>query len=1187
LTTRVVLAIGTLAILVGCGGGGGSAGVKSTTYGINTAFSGAQTAGTSLSQYQNYTFVASAVDLNMGATITQFHWDFGDGTTLVDPSPVAGVSTETHDYQTSGTFTVSVYATDNGNAQGAAQSVKVTVAAAASPVTAKPIQPTGALLLQPLLGSSQSFNFQIAASTTSGGTFTAAGMNFNPNDSNATVGSITVDSKGNYTIPVTYLAGASIGSTRTNAPTATVTDSNGNASAQLTLPKITVTTTGVNHPATVAITAPASSPTTAFTSKPVNLVFTVSDLDNDPVTYTVDWGDGNTASSTVTNTSAGAQVNLSHPYPDSYTSGTKSTTVTVTVDDHRTTGTLNSQSCVLNVNYNAYPIATITSPQASGTLPSSTDLPSMPGIGLANPPGPSDPSLVVIPVGGKLTFNGNGSAPGSGDPNLVYHWTFQNGVVVSSGLSTASTPDPGDVVFSPSATGVITPCLVTLTVTDAFGRVSSNGPAAVANTYKKWVIVDGTNTQNFNLTFLYRQKSDGNGVATISPATTSANGYGALVSIYQDGITSTWKIASGLQATGSIPVRSNLPFYAGIPTFGADAMSYMVRIPNAPTGSYEDDTLGGASNAIPMPADTEGFGFQSSSAPWDPTLQVVTGQGFAAESSAASMKFIEGALDPTTANPNAHMTLGYSPVNNRWLNRLSVPANDSTGAIQWPTSDSTLGALPEIKVYQTFAEWTMMGLSLVHAPSTGPATAQTAAFVVNYSKYTASGATSDTFAIDQMQMFRVPGGSTDPYFLDDSSTSANWNNASCYASLNPTAMAVGGPATTFAAAIYDDPGGTALSGGIQNFGVPYVTGDPDRTPMTPVARPFNIALATTFNYAEYLWSSVWARPLVLNTANLNATASAASGLGSFVGFRYSNPTAWPKYLDNAVGIAPDQSTFDITPTGGAAFLAGSPVGLHGAQASAANGGVGRFYWTAFTPIYNGLTGAAISRTWLADESTGMPPLSGSFTGQSSGDATSMLGFIPPQDAQVDKRSRDPLTGAVTGATGGYRVAWYNPTKDADGNPVPPDFWVVVLGTTHFVLPANYPSGTQAVTDPILTDARQFLPLGGTTLQQGDSVAPGYCWFDVPVELRPATGSSISLQVFAVKSILANHPPAAARVLNRLDWIDAVKTATADISFTPANVIVGGSIDLSFAHKLPFAYPWDIVVANGAITTVAP
>ena len=147
--------------------------------------------------------------------------------------------------------------------------------------------------------------------------------------------------------------------------------------------------------------------------------------------------------------------------------------------------------------------------------------------------------------------------------------------------------------------------------------------------------------------------------------------------------------------------------------------------------------------------------------------------------------------------------------------------------------------------------------------------------------------------------------------------------------------------------------------------------------------------------------------------------------------------------------------------------------------------------------------------------------------------------------------------------------------------MPPDFGWWNSGcnkTKHFMCPVAI-DGPQNVIDLIMTDARTFLPSGnaptaGPTLP-GDTVAPGYCWFDIPVELRPAPGD-VTLTVFAVKSILKNNPVnnppiMVARALNRPDWLDAIKTATATMK-----MLTSSGVDLSYAYKIPFNFAWDIV-----------
>jgi hypothetical protein len=53
-------------------------------------------------------------------------------------------------------------------------------------------------------------------------------------------------------------------------------------------------------------------------------------------------------------------------------------------------------------------------------------------------------------------------------------------------------------------------------------------------------------------------------------------------------------------------------------------------------------------------------------------------------------------------------------------------------------------------------------------------------------------------------------------------------------------------------------------------------------------------------------------------------------------------------------------------------------------------------------------------------------------------------------------------------------------------------------------------------------------------------------------------------------------------LNRPDWIDAIKTATATMK-----MLTSSGSDLTYAYKIPFNFDWDIVVASGPQTLVAP
>ncbi len=1120
--------------------------------------------------YQNkpYTFTANAIDADVGDTITQYQWDFGDGTGI----QTAATATLSHTYASTftGTALVMVRAVDNHGSLGDF-----------SPAVPFPVVLTPLPVITFLSPGATSLNVDLNGTVTQAFSFTAsnpragspgvtdpiptANITFLPNDAGATITTKVSNGGGRYTYTVQY-SGASVAGTRTATPLAYATDSVGIQGLPTSGPAITLNTLGANTAPAITLTNPATDNTVAWTSKPFILGFSLQDANNDPVVYTVDWGDGlpTTSGAPVGDFVAGVPVTVSHTYADAFTAGFQSVPITVTATDNRSTNsTAVPKTRLVTVTFNALPTASITSPQDSGSAPTGyfpTTLPS---------------NTVVIPLDGKLSFVGASTLPGSQD-GVSTAWSFPGGVP-----STAAGNTPNDIIFT-GPLGVITPTTVTYTVTDAFGRTA---------TAIKHVLIDGINTQHFNLSFQYRLKSDNNANSTLSLVTIPDNGLGAPARIFQDGLSNTYRVASpvtGSTASVSIPVRSDLPFYVEIPGFGGDATRYLMRIPNAPTGPYADPTL-----VAPVSSGSSTFSF-SAQAPWDPTLKIVTAQGFAAESLTAPQRKLNGYTD---------MVLGPTPINNRWWDRLSVPLNDVTGAIPWTSSNSFVGQLSGIPAYQLFAEWPTIMLAratadlgnnlsdpnreLVADPTGTAGSNGELGFVLDYGKYSGDTQPSETFAAFSMQTFRVPGGVTDPYQLSpgwqNPTTELNSTFSDPHAGLNPVPVDVAVP-TFLNNLVYSSPGSTPLAGGIQNLPLPYDPNDPDRIPLAASTTRGYGGIRQVFAYSEYLWSTVWARPLVLNSAR----PSFNTWLAGFPYFRFSNPTAWPK----ASGISPDNSSFDLTVHGGGVFDGSAPVGL--APGVPSTTGVGRFFWTAFTPFYDGdaSSGAAIARTWLADESTKQPPLT--FSGIVKGDATVALGFMTPQDTIVDKRGRN-ANGSLSGSLlGGYRVTWYNPTKDASSNPVPPNFWVVELkdatGTKHFMLPGSYPTGTQSKTDLIMTDARTFLPSGHAPLDgpvlPGDTVAPGYCWFDIPFELRPAPGA-VTLTVFAVKSILKNHPvnnpPAVvARPLNRPDWMDAIKTATATMK-----MLTSSGADLTYAYKIPFNFAWDIVVASGPQTLVAP
>ena len=1242
LTSHVLFPLALAGLLAGCSGSGGSSAggnVLPSGSGPVTTYGGYSPSGsTTLNEFQTYTFSASATDGTIGRTVTSFVWSFGDQTAAQTVAASSSACTVTHKYSGTGSFTGSVYGVDDQGTAGTAAPFSVTVAAGSSPVTVSFTNaPTSGLSVG--VGQSINYNFIVSASdTAAGATISASGIAFTAGDVSGftpVVGTVTANGDGTFTIPVAYPGGTTTAS-RTVTPTVQATDSLGNASAVVQSP-FTLTTTVASQPPTVLITTPATPSTSGWTSKPVSLAFTLGDLTGNVVWYTVAWGDGTTSTGNTGtgNTVVGVSVSLTHAYADAFAyapnSNPSKATVTVTADNGSTPTPLPSASCTFVISYNAYPTATITSPQASDVLPSTTALPSNPATGLVNPPSATSPDLVVIPVGGMLNFSGAGTAPGSGDPGLTYTWTFQNGVPVNAAL--ASTANPGSVFFN-GASGVITPCLVTLTVTDAFNRVSSNGPAAKVNTYEKWVIVDGTNSQVFNLSFLFRQRSGTPAPDTYAYAQTDANGNGAVVSIFQDGMNNAYTVTGGSGASVAIPVRSNVPFWLSIPaTVGGstgDTNGYLFRIPNQP--GVDPDMESASPGALALSQGTA-FAFQNSSYPWNPQLQLTSASSFGTELTSAGQRRFQGSVNIFNNECFASGSLVLTP-NVRWLDRLSVQTTDALPVLNFsgifPTSASLLADFSGLQGYQLIPEWfvflkameTRDWNTLVPSSNLGGfgtiSTPTDMGFVVS-DTYNGDTQSSQHWSVSAMQAFRAPASTTDPYDFDvmkaisqgtgntaladavvlSNGANGAGGNPDPSAGLNPKPL-VSNVLNFLGGLVQTDPGSGPLRGGLADITVPYDANAIDRPPIQSVT--YNaFTTRSDFSYAEYLWTSAWARPLVLNRTNLNwqdtalfsgsyiptdptapdeCTSNSGTQNLTFPFFFYSSPTnPWPSIAK----VSPDNSAYNLNVVNGGVFDASSPVtenGLTGTETA-----VGRFFWTAFTPHYNADEGALISRTWLADNVTNPNQVPTGFSAATTSDATTAWGFLPPQDTAIDKRARGadglPLSPATTG---GYRVMWYNPTKNGTSGPVAPDFWAVQLvsgGSSQiFLLSASYPRITApTLGDSLVTDLAVYLPSTESTYQPNDLAGPGYCWFDVPPELRPAAGATVT--VFALKSILKNNPVPGARMINRSEWLEAVKTVTASISTVP------NGNDVSFAHKIPFRYPWDIVVVNGPAVPVAP
>lgn len=1109
------------------------------------------------------TFTGSAVDPNPGATITSYTWDFGDGSPLVTIQASADAyGTTRHAFTgTPGadkTFSVTLKATNSLGLTSATAATTAVIIAKDAPVTCAISAPQGSLNIAP--AEAYTFRAQYDPDSLLPGV-TATSYVWDFGDGTLPLPEVSIATAADGALSHAF---ASAG---TFPVKVAVRDSLGNLGAFCAPVSVVVNPSFTNEAPVVTVTAPASATSSAYTSKPINLAFTLQDGNGDTVTYTVAWGDGTIISNSVTNTLNGGAVTLQHAYADAFTTTTRAASITINATDNRgTAGQAVQRTRIINVSYNQLPTATVLTPQASGTLPSVIEdggqgVPTIPAQA-------SDPDVVVIPVGGKLAFNGTGTAPSSGG-SLTYSWTFNGGSPNSSTLA-----NPGEVVFAGEANRVLA-YRVDFAVRDDMNRPSINS----AKARRKWVVVDGRNSQSFDLSFMYRKRSDSGAADAITEAQTEPNGYGARVLIFQDGVTNSYAVADGNgKAHVVIPVRSNLPFYVQIPNFqgGLDTNNYLFRIPNRP-------------GVDPSLEATGDFKFKNASAtasPWDPMLQLVTGAGFADETAAANQRVIMG----TWKLP----VYGSTPANVRWIDRLASPLTDPLGATnQWVQVNNMAGTFANLHGYQNFGEWI---ISLLAVKTGDPATAGTnptsqddLRLVLDYSKFTDgvgpttpnpdANAPSGSWNVTHIAPFRVPRGVTDPYNMDNTGATGTFT-----AALLPSTVS-GAVRSRLDSLVTAAPGSTAMAGGLSGVPIAYNPNDRDRIPNQPTVLNYT-GIRDTFAYGEFLWSRVWERPLVLNRSNVGWWDMWNVGIANFPFFRFSNPSEWPR-LAGIQGGPERTSAFDFTVSSGTTFDPTASPATDTDAAVPSNKGIGRFFWTAYTPWYSPASGSIISRTWLADGATNQLPTS--FPGATSNESTVSWGFIPPQDPVVDKRGRDASGVVIPGQeTGGYRVSWSNPTRSAAGAVVPPDFWVIVLETSngprHFLLPGDFPAnGTQSVTDAILTDARTFLPSGASSFQTGDTAGPGYCWFDIPLELRPQVGTSAYLTIFALRSIQSNNPPAGVRALNRTEWIEGIKTFTAGVMTTFGS----GGLDMSYGHKIPLKYPWDIVAANSARVEIKP
>ncbi|MEI6593345.1 MAG: PKD domain-containing protein, partial [Holophagaceae bacterium] len=509
--------------LSGCGGGGGSSStggtLPQTSIAPTATLDGWTPNDSTLLQYKTYTFAASATDPNIGGSITEFRWDFGDGTTRTTPVVLSGgkaTTTATYSYVASGTPTLSVVAKNAAGLLSTAATKSLTVGTSPSPLTVSFTSPTAATLINAVLGNSVTLTYKVNVVYTGFGTVSASGVTLDPGEATATKATPVDAGGGNYTIAVTYAAATAMGS-RTVTPSVKVVDSNGVSSTTVLGPAITIKTVSATNTAPIISLTAASTPAagTNATWQNVDVVFTAiaSDPDEDPLSYTWDLGDGTVITGTT-------ELTQTHKYsrPGLYS-------VKVTANDGRTGGT-KTADLTLNVLVNRAPTVVVTKALPTGnptkyqrvTLNAAvtdldSDLPTVTwNFGDGTPPETGTPvvhqfkaagvSTIVATVddgkGGSgsstllltvvennppvaavttasaelfqnkvYTFTATASDIDTADTIASYEWDFGNGVVVAGGASQTH-------VFPVTVTGAVA---VRARAIDSRGAVGDWSPA--------------------------------------------------------------------------------------------------------------------------------------------------------------------------------------------------------------------------------------------------------------------------------------------------------------------------------------------------------------------------------------------------------------------------------------------------------------------------------------------------------------------------------------------------------------------------------------------------------------------------------------------------------------------------------------------------------------------------------------
>jgi PKD repeat protein len=500
-------------------------GTQSTTAPVAafTSSPAAATPGSSVS------FSASG-STDSGASIEDYSWDFGDGTT----ADSHGTPTDTHSYTKAGTYNVTLIVT---NSNGESETITQTVTVDSAPTASfnVPAQPTP--------GTATAFN--AGGSTDSVGTITDYSWNFgdgSPVDDagNAATATHSYATRGHYTVTLTVTNDA--GQTATFHQTITVDDP----------PTVTISPT-------VAVTTPGS--TVSF-----NGTATAPDSGGSITGLSWNFGDPSSANNTSTATNPSHLFANAGTYTVTLTATddlgvTTQATATVKVDApptasfsaSATTATPATPGTAVSFNASASSdsVGTITnyswsfgdgSSDLNETTPTDTHTYATRGnytvqltvtnddgqtaqstqtVTVDDPPTASvTPSATVSTPSSPVSFTSTAASPDAGGSISTYNWSFGDN-------TSASVQNPSHTYTSP---GVYT---VTLTVTDDLGVSSSASTTITIDAVPSVTFTPSANPVTAGSTVAFN-------------AGGSSDSYGTITSY-------NWNFGDGTTATGAAP----------------------------------------------------------------------------------------------------------------------------------------------------------------------------------------------------------------------------------------------------------------------------------------------------------------------------------------------------------------------------------------------------------------------------------------------------------------------------------------------------------------------------------------------------------------------------------------------------------------------------------------------------------